>query len=996
MARPEWPPEVPNYELLRMVGRGAFGEVWLGRHRLTGFWRAIKLVPRDAAETGWAADKELQGLRRYLERIQPGELHHLSVLEVGETPQREALYCVMELADHAEAAEFPGPDRYVPRTLREVIHRRGRLSPGEVAQLGCDLVEALGKLHAQGLLHRDIKPGNVLFVGDRPKLGDLGLLTTELSARSFVGTEGYVPPEGPGSQRADLYALGKVLYSAATGFDRHEFPRLPGDFDEGPEAELFRELNGIWTRACHNQPARRYRNAAEMLQALRLALAGESPAAMDRWQQRWRRTRRLALFLVPALGLAVGVAVREARLAREKSFELYRGQLARAAADIDRGRLGRAREELALASLEAGEQLEWLLLRQQSLGDQLSTHDGTGTAVVDIRFSPDGRSLVAQHDNSKATICLLSPEGSLTRQAVIEDIAYLGGFLGNDRIAGIAGGAGTTNRPLKVWQASTGRPAEQPAGANQPGKFKVAGTVPATGTVIFRPNSEREAWWRWQPNMSKPELWLKAPAPGADSVFFAEAGLSADGSALVRTWERGYGDHFRQQLQFVFADGRRAVQELPGTVSAMALSTDGRFAAYAEPTLGQLTLGRLTERWTTVATHLLPETRSLAFSPDSSMLASGGEDEALRLHRLPDLAVVAKFGGLDRATKALAWSPDGRWLVAGDDGGRLYAFSTDLTRLAAHRGVADGFLLAGGPVGLVADANETRVAATRSTTSIVLLDPETLTIRQELFGARTPLGFSPDGQRLWALTASGELVAVSLPTGAVTSHGPALGTSLVEAEFGALAPGRSRLLVFGGRSYAIWDVTGNAPHRIASATLSADHLPAIQRDPPDAFTDHTFSTDGRQALLFTRVDAAEISLEAPAATPAVVAIDTGNIDRPDIHSACHEPASGDWLLGADNRELLRWRRGWSSPQRVDVNFTGNYCLQSVPGENRLVAAGGNGRIVIARASDLQQMAWLQHRGLQAEGGEHTIRRLLPLSRSGTFLTLTESGRLVRW
>jgi serine/threonine protein kinase len=73
----------------------------------------------------------------------------------------------------------------------------------------------------------DIKPSNVDFCRGRPKLADIGLVTDVGSSQSFVGTEGFIPPEGPGTPQADLYALGKMLYELATGRDRMDFPHLP-------------------------------------------------------------------------------------------------------------------------------------------------------------------------------------------------------------------------------------------------------------------------------------------------------------------------------------------------------------------------------------------------------------------------------------------------------------------------------------------------------------------------------------------------------------------------------------------------------------------------------------------------------------------------------------------------------------------------------------------------------------------------------------------------
>jgi serine/threonine protein kinase len=100
------------------------------------------------------------------------------------------------------------------------------------------------------LVHRDIKPANIVYVGGVPKLADIGLVTDASDACSIVGTEGYIPPEGPGSPQADLYSFGKVLYEAATGRDRRDYPALPDDLRSWPDANLMTELNTVILRAC--------------------------------------------------------------------------------------------------------------------------------------------------------------------------------------------------------------------------------------------------------------------------------------------------------------------------------------------------------------------------------------------------------------------------------------------------------------------------------------------------------------------------------------------------------------------------------------------------------------------------------------------------------------------------------------------------------------------------------------------------------------------------
>jgi serine/threonine protein kinase len=160
------------------------------------------------------------------------------------------------------------------------------LAPEESLRIGLALSLALEHLHQHGLIHRDIKPGNIIYVDNQPKFADIGLVTDiagEGRDVSFLGTQGYIPPEGPGSPAADVYALGKVLYEAAMGRDREFFPELPTAVYEASDDSLLRQLQKVIFKACESETIDRYRSAAELHIAL---------LEMHRsWKQREGETR---------------------------------------------------------------------------------------------------------------------------------------------------------------------------------------------------------------------------------------------------------------------------------------------------------------------------------------------------------------------------------------------------------------------------------------------------------------------------------------------------------------------------------------------------------------------------------------------------------------------------------------------------------------------------------------------------------------------------------
>jgi WD40 repeat protein len=299
------PPAIPDYELLRRVGRGSYGEVWLARS-VTGLYRAVKIIYRDQFEDERPYDREFAGIKRF-EPISRANESQVDILHVGRNDIAGYFYYVMELADDASTDDLSGeglrPETYIAKTLKQVLAAR-RLTVNETLPLAISLADALAHLHAHGLVHRDIKPSNIIFVNNRPKLADIGLIAATDASGSFVGTEGFVPREGPGTPQADIFALGKVLYETCTGRDRLEFPSLPNDLETLPDRTEMGELNEILLKACDPDPGLRYRSASELKIELELVRAQKSVRRLRTLERTVRRGRKLGV-----AGIAAGLVI---------------------------------------------------------------------------------------------------------------------------------------------------------------------------------------------------------------------------------------------------------------------------------------------------------------------------------------------------------------------------------------------------------------------------------------------------------------------------------------------------------------------------------------------------------------------------------------------------------------------------------------------------------------------------------------------------------------
>ncbi|HSY18716.1 MAG TPA: protein kinase, partial [Candidatus Acidoferrales bacterium] len=267
-------PETPGYELvLPAFGKGAYGRVWLAKNK-AGQWRALKAVYLSKFEDNPDPyEREFNGVQTY----KPISDQHPGLLRVDFVSEKKDgyFYYVMELGDALEPGWEKNPATYKPRDLSSERARlpEKRLPVKECVRIGLTLSKALEFIHGRGMVHRDIKPQNVIFINGEPKLADMGLITEireDDPERTIVGTHGFMPPppERPGTPQADIYGLGMLLYVLSTGRSATVFPEVSTTLVSSQEPVNFMPLNAVILRACQPDLKSRYVSTAELSRAL--------------------------------------------------------------------------------------------------------------------------------------------------------------------------------------------------------------------------------------------------------------------------------------------------------------------------------------------------------------------------------------------------------------------------------------------------------------------------------------------------------------------------------------------------------------------------------------------------------------------------------------------------------------------------------------------------------------------------------------------------------
>ncbi|MBI5765595.1 MAG: serine/threonine protein kinase [Planctomycetes bacterium] len=271
-----------------MIGRGSTGVVYLGRERLRkDNFKAVKILDKHTLENDShqrqeladAKRRELQGIQEYL-MVGRGHPGIVQIDDAAETDDH--LYYAMELADDANRnnsgdSSVSDPngrgsfdiENYAPLTLEVVMSRQPVMDPGTALEITKSILNTLGHIHDQGLLHRDVKPSNIVFVNGRPKLCDFGLLTRMDRNVTQVGTPGYLPPDAILDQTADLYAVGIILYEMLSGLHRGQIPKMDMRKSlRGLPRVQFRAANQVMLIATRPEKKSRFQTAQAMLGAI--------------------------------------------------------------------------------------------------------------------------------------------------------------------------------------------------------------------------------------------------------------------------------------------------------------------------------------------------------------------------------------------------------------------------------------------------------------------------------------------------------------------------------------------------------------------------------------------------------------------------------------------------------------------------------------------------------------------------------------------------------
>ena len=968
---PEAPPEsetpllsLPGYTVTAELARGGMGIVYRARQPALQREVAVKMLLPFSASS-----QELRE-RFQLEARTLSELDHPAILPIYETGELDGLpWFSMKLAGGGSLAE-------------RVASHAGQWR--KTAELMVTVADAVQFAHDCGVLHRDLKPGNILFDdGARPFVADFGLAKLVASDTSFtvtqrmLGTPHYLAPEVAArsarhaTTASDVYSLGAILYELLAGrppFVAEGLPALlrkiaeeeappirPAQASAGVRAPVPRDLEVIALKCLAKNPARRYTSARELAAELRRFLAREPilarPAGPAERFLNWCRRK-------PALATALAACAVTASVGFVGVlWQLRETDAARAEAVQSAGE-ARAQERLAETARAAAEHSErwmrenlyaadilgaWRALEQDDLATARLRLEGhrPQAGQPDLRgfewrhlwsrTQPDSFHTIRVRERGVSAV-VLSPDGSRLATASSED-TLLFDMASFDLIG-----------QTRVWGT-------QSAAFSPDGERLYIGTRAASDVKVWEfdpvpmPPRLLTARARW-PNiaLSPDGRWLAVGSGGhtGDETEGLTALYTADGTLLYELPDSGRHVAFSPDGKRLATGSRRGAVRLwrPDTgellmvltnavrVVSMRFSPDGAALVVCSHRDGAWLYDVATGAQRAVARGHRGPVWDAAVSPDGQTLATGGVDQTLRLWDLKTGEQTGRLLGHSFTVSQVVWTPDGRRLITGGADGTVRFW--DAPRPVESDSPGPGMVR---PEFFSHDGRW--LLSLRAHGAVDLLEQDTFALQKKGGPLGWPLGFLP-GDRTVAMWrhAPGEPAMIALHS--VPDLNLVRTQTLPDTEVPLVLP----TLSSNGR----WLAAGGPGGSLRLIELEAD---AVGRNLTLYPTNNTgvlslaFSGDGRTLAASFRDSTAIVLL----------AVETGEVvhrlhGHPGfIRNLLFSPA-GDRLVSADGDRLIKvWD---ASDGRELATFTGHRAginsLDLTADGRTLASAAGDGTV----------------------------------------------------
>jgi WD40 repeat protein/predicted Ser/Thr protein kinase len=665
--KPVFPRPFGAYELTAEIARGGMGVVYKARQVALNRSVALKVIV-----AGQSSSPDF--VRRFrTEAEAAAALDHPNIVPIY------------------EIGEFDGQPFFSMKLLEGRTLREGASEPRQAARLMASLARAVHYAHQRGVIHRDLKPNNVLLDSkNEPYLTDFGLakLVEKDSAitrtHAIMGTPSYMAPEQARGETkylttaADIYGLGAILYELLAG----QPPFVGGTTMEtirlvlekeprrlntmNPKVE--RDLETICLKCLEKEPSRRYGSAEALADDLDRWLGHEPIAArpasaasrFGKWVRRHPAVAALAGGLVVSLTLGFALTLWQSA-ARQKALvagqrSLYAARIGLVENEWALGHVNRARVLLEVLRPREGQEdlrgFEWRYLRRICQDESYFTLTNAQKPVAFVAASPDGRSLALA--GGQPFVCLWD---IAARQVT----ARLPGKAGNvcaafspdsARLA-VAG----EDSVIRIWDA-----------ANQRQAAALRGHAFPVVQVAFSPDG------KWLASASRPDGAIKIwdAASQVEKASFGRlpneypaVAFSPDNATLA--WSAG--DRSIHLTDVNTGADRAVLSGHGGSVDSLAFSPDGKWLASASKDFDARIWDAHAGSNAAILTGHNAMVTSVAFSPDSQLLSTTCADGTVKLWSVKTGREITTYKGHEMWVNNAVFLPDGQTLVTGADDG---------------------------------------------------------------------------------------------------------------------------------------------------------------------------------------------------------------------------------------------------------------------------------------------------------------------------------------